>query len=74
MVFEMTEEGHAVSGGGSGSSVDYGDNFDYKIAVTLPQVSDADKFDINLEIFTLEVNDGTMFYDYLLCIYYFHVY
>ena len=58
MVFEMTEVGSAVSGGGSGSSVDYGDNFDYKVAVTLPQVSDPDKFDINLEIFTLEVDDG----------------
>ena len=66
MVFEMTEEGYAVSGCTSncGSSVVYGDNFDYKVAVTLPQVSDTDKFDINLEIFTLEVNDGKM----ILCL------
>ena len=54
----MTEVGHNIASGSSATSVDYGDNFEFKVAVNFPEVIAADKFNMDLEIFTLEPTQG----------------
>ena len=54
----MTEVGHDIASSSSATSLDYGDNFEFKVAITFPEVVVADKFNLNLEIFTLEPTQG----------------
>ena len=54
----MTEVGSRLASGSSQSAFEYGDNIEFKVKMDFPEVPPADKFDLNLEIFTLEQTDG----------------
>ena len=54
----MTEVGNRLGPGSDQSNFDYGDNLDFKVAINFPVVPPADKFDLNLEVFTLEQSQG----------------
>ena len=56
--FTMTEVGNRLGPGSDQSNFDYGDNLDFKVAINFPVVPPADKFDLNLEVFTLEQSQG----------------
>ena len=43
-----------LSGYSSATEAGYGDVFVFEVEVTLPAVTDADKFDANLEIFSFQ--------------------
>ena len=54
----MTEVGNRLAQGSDQSNFDYGDNLDFKVAINFPVVPQADQFDLNLEVFTLEQTQG----------------
>ena len=54
----MTEVGSRLASGSSQSAFEYGDNIEFNVRMDFPEVPPADKFDLNLEIFTLEQTDG----------------
>ena len=56
MTIEMKEIGHAAQ---SATTAGYGDHFTYEITVNLPTVAESDKFDMNLELFSVQPTTST---------------
>ena len=55
----MTAGDERLGPGSTKALFEYGDNLKYTVKINFPEpIVEADKFDLNLEIFTLEQNEG----------------
>ena len=55
MTITMTEEGYSTV---AATKVGYGDHYTYKLEIALPQTAEADKFDLDVEIFSVQPTTG----------------
>ena len=52
------DNGARLGPGSTATAFEYGDNIKYKVTIIFPEVPPAEKFNLNLEIFTLQKDEG----------------